>query len=87
MCLNIDINPFKNPFKNFKDSFAFLIYGVCLCRLGAALSVIQQKQLDSSCDSDVRLIAEVLVRRVPDNQQVVYYFVCFHVMPMKFKYQ
>lgn len=40
-------------------------------RLGAALSVIQQKQLDSSCDSDVRLIAEVLVRRVPDNQQFI----------------
>lgn len=40
-------------------------------RLGATLSVIQKKQLDSSSGNDIRSVAEILVRRVPDNQQFI----------------
>ena len=41
----------------------------CLCRLGASISVLRTKDIEDG--DDMKKVAEVLVRKVPENQQVI----------------
>ena len=47
------------------DTFSYIL------RLGASMSILRKKEVSFGC-SEVRWVAEVLVRKVPDNQQVKY---------------
>lgn len=44
-------------------------YGVIVCRVGADITLLREREVDYESDKP-RKIAEVLVRKVPDNQQV-----------------
>lgn len=39
-------------------------------RLKASMSVIRERTIDNEPDDETKVAAEVLVRKVPDNQQV-----------------
>ena len=39
-------------------------------RLGATVSILRQKHVEATSDNVGKHVAEVLVRKVPDNQQV-----------------
>lgn len=47
---------------------------VCLNRVGADITLLREREVDYDLDRNTRKIAEVLVRKVPDDQQVK---VCF----------
>ena len=81
------ISPVQLTLSNISKQNKCLVYAEMLCldpahisdsifRLGATLSVLREKQLDVTKGNPVRRVSEVLVRRVPENQQVpvfVYY--------------
>lgn len=43
---------------------------VCLVRVGADITLLREREVDYDSDRNTRKIAEVLVRKVPDDQQV-----------------
>lgn len=42
----------------------------CGCRLDATLNILRRKPVPSHSSHEERFVAEVLVRKVPDDQQV-----------------
>lgn len=42
----------------------------CLVRVGADITLLREREVDYDSDRNTRKIAEVLVRKVPDDQQV-----------------
>lgn len=48
--------------------FRFLL--LCLIRVGADITLLREREVDYDSDRNTRKIAEVLVRKVPDDQQV-----------------
>ena len=51
-------------------------------RLGAALTVLRTREINSSVLGESRQVAEVLVRKVPDNQQVSF---CLYIYAFQFR--
>lgn len=58
------------------------VIAVCVCvfRVGADITVLREREVDYDSDEPHR-IAEVLVRKVPDDQQVIVWCLCHvHLM-------
>ena len=49
----------------------FLVYNCYLCRLGADISVLRERQVESLEPEPRKRVAEVLIRKVPENQQFI----------------
>lgn len=47
-----------------------MLLPVCLVRVGADITLLREREVDYDSDRNTRKIAEVLVRKVPDDQQV-----------------
>lgn len=43
---------------------------LCVIRVGADITLLREREVDYDSDRNTRKIAEVLVRKVPDDQQV-----------------
>lgn len=46
------------------------VFPLCLIRVGADITLLREREVDYDLDRNTRKIAEVLVRKVPDDQQV-----------------
>lgn len=46
------------------------VFLLCLVRVGADITLLREREVDYDSDRNTRKIAEVLVRKVPDDQQV-----------------
>lgn len=47
-----------------------LVFPLCPVRVGADITLLREREVDYDLDRNARKIAEVLVRKVPDDQQV-----------------
>lgn len=45
-------------------------FPLCVIRVGADITLLREREVDYDSDRNTRKIAEVLVRKVPDDQQV-----------------
>lgn len=57
------------PFNLYPNSQACVSGNVVIDRVGADITVLREREVDYDSD-EPRKIAEVLIRKVPDNQQV-----------------
>ena len=69
-----------NIYNSGLNSFMYIVGQFCCCRLGASISVLRTKDIEHG--DDTKQVAEVLVRKVPENQQVLSRSLSLYFLPV-----